>query len=376
MAASGLVITSPTGQGAQTGNWHTAARYQRLLHTAGISSAIWVLDRDDDPARSWAQQSWTDVEGRPVQPCAALVLHAGRGSAVATWLHHAKAMPLGVVVTGTDLYRDLQAPGPAMDACLRSLELAQRIVCLQARAAEELGERFPNWMPRLRVIPQTVEPVAEAARAKAWSPAGPALRLLVSGHIRPEKDPLTALDGVLRAADRHPEVSMQLAHVGGALDANLSAQLHERAQAHPERIRMLGRVSQAQSRGLMAAAHLLIQPSRMEGGALVVSEACAVGLPVLASRVAGHQGLLGDDYPGFFKAGSPDDLARVLHRWIVEPEFRAAVMQALQRAAPALTSPRLEAAQISAVAQHLLSLASQSPSRDHSARPAPKGDQC
>jgi glycosyltransferase involved in cell wall biosynthesis len=38
----------------------------------------------------------------------------------------------------------------------------------------------------------------------------------------------------------------------------------------------------------------------MEGGANVISEAVCAGLPVVASRIDGSVGLLGEDYPGYY----------------------------------------------------------------------------
>jgi glycosyltransferase involved in cell wall biosynthesis len=50
----------------------------------------------------------------------------------------------------------------------------------------------------------------------------------------------------------------------------------------------------------------------MEGGAHVVSEAIAIGIPVIASDIAGNRGLLGDDYPGYFPVGNEIELAKLL----------------------------------------------------------------
>ena len=52
----------------------------------------------------------------------------------------------------------------------------------------------------------------------------------------------------------------------------------------------------------------------MEGGAHVVSEAIAAGVPVLASKIVGNCGLLGKDYLGYFPVGNEKALARLLLR--------------------------------------------------------------
>ena len=52
----------------------------------------------------------------------------------------------------------------------------------------------------------------------------------------------------------------------------------------------------------------------MEGGANVVGEALAAGVPVISSRIGGTLGILGDDYPGYFPVGDTRALAKLLTR--------------------------------------------------------------
>lgn len=56
----------------------------------------------------------------------------------------------------------------------------------------------------------------------------------------------------------------------------------------------------------------MVISSRLEGGANTVSEAVACGVPVLASRVDGNVGLLGENYPGYFPYGDTVALANLL----------------------------------------------------------------
>ena len=57
----------------------------------------------------------------------------------------------------------------------------------------------------------------------------------------------------------------------------------------------------------------MVLSSLSEGGANVISEAVAAGVPVLASRIDGSVGLL-DDYPGYFPVRDTAALARLLER--------------------------------------------------------------
>jgi glycosyltransferase involved in cell wall biosynthesis len=71
-------------------------------------------------------------------------------------------------------------------------------------------------------------------------------------------------------------------------------------------------------RDAIQRAHVLVHPSRMEGGANVVIEAITSGTPVLASAVDGNIGLLGEDYPGYFPWGDAPSLAAMLTRLRLE----------------------------------------------------------
>jgi glycosyltransferase involved in cell wall biosynthesis len=79
----------------------------------------------------------------------------------------------------------------------------------------------------------------------------------------------------------------------------------------------------------------------MEGGANVVSEALAAGVPMLASRIPGNVGLLGAQYPGYFAVGDSRALRSLLRRAETEPAFYDRLVRACARRA-SITSPGLE----------------------------------
>ena len=73
---------------------------------------------------------------------------------------------------------------------------------------------------------------------------------------------------------------------------------------------------------VMARSRLLVITSRSEGGANVLSEALASGVPVLSSRIPGSTGVLGGDYPGLFAVGDTHGLAALFERAETDAEFR------------------------------------------------------
>jgi L-malate glycosyltransferase len=73
----------------------------------------------------------------------------------------------------------------------------------------------------------------------------------------------------------------------------------------------------------MAAADVLVLPSRQEGLSNALLEAMAAGLPVIASRVGGNVELVRDGHTGLlFPAGDPQALARALLALQRDPTLR------------------------------------------------------
>jgi len=92
----------------------------------------------------------------------------------------------------------------------------------------------------------------------------------------------------------------------------------------------------------------------MEGGANVVSEALAAGVPVISSRIPGSEGILGKSYPGFFPVGDTEALARLLIRFESDEALRALLRTQCARLAP-LVDPRREEASWATLLRELVS---------------------
>jgi putative glycosyltransferase (TIGR04348 family) len=236
--------------------------------------------------------------------------------------------PVVVALTGTDLYRDIHRDASAK----RSLELADRLIVLHPGGADELPARLRS---KVRVVPQS-----------APSPARPPVRrdrvfeVAVVGHLRPEKDPLrTALAvRLLPAASR-----VVVLHAGRALDED-ARRAAEEEQRTNDRYRWLGELPRWRARALIARSRVLALTSEMEGGANVLSEALAAGTPVLASRIACTEALLGADYPGLFPFGSTRGLARLLARAEQDPRFLADLARRCRARRPLVSETRERAA--------------------------------
>ena len=79
----------------------------------------------------------------------------------------------------------------------------------------------------------------------------------------------------------------------------------------------------------------------MEGSSNVLSEALASSVPVIASRIPGVVGTLGDHYPGYFPVGETRALAHLLQKAEANPDFLAELRKSSSQLA-ALVNPKRE----------------------------------
>ncbi len=281
-----LVLVTPALADANNGNWQTAKRWAQML---GRHYGVRLCAH-------WDGLAGDQAKGDAV---AMVALHARRSAtSITAWKRQHPARPLIVVLTGTDLYRDIDSDADAR----RSLALADRLVVLNDCGADRLPAPL-----RAKVVV-----ILQSARALRPATQRPArhLRALMVGHLREEKSPRTYFDAVRRLAARR---DIRLDHIGAALDPALGAEAAALQRDCPA-YRWLGALPHAATRARIRDAQVLVHPSRMEGGAHVVIEAIVSGTPVLASRIDGNLGLLGADYAGCFDWGDDCALATLLER--------------------------------------------------------------
>ena len=276
-----LIIVSPALAAANNGNWQTAWRWSRLLsgHYRTRIVKDWQAGQDEDAV-------------------AMLALHARRSAAsIQAWATAHPGRGLGLVLTGTDLYRDIDSDASAQ----RSLALAQQLVVLQELGAQRLP---PAHRHKTRVIFQST------STRRTLSKSTRQLRAVMVGHLREEKSPQTLFQAARLLRER-PDIHID--HIGAPLDPALGEQARRTAAECPN-YRWLGGLDREATRQRIQRAHVLVHCSRMEGGAHVLMEAVCSGTPVLASRIDGNVGMLGADYAGYFPWGDAKALANLLLR--------------------------------------------------------------
>jgi putative glycosyltransferase (TIGR04348 family) len=299
-----IALVTPAGARARNGNRHTALRWAAFLRAAGHRVAV--------------STEWSGGEADLL-----LALHARRSyDSIRRFAASYPQRRLLVALTGTDVYRDIHESAEAQ----QSLELAHRLIVLQPKAAEELPERLRS---KVSVVVQS------CATRLRHAPVKGKFRVCVIGHLREEKDPLRIVVA-LPYLD-----AIQVIHLGAALDESLGRQALA-AMQRDSRYRWLGGVPHGRALAWLASSHAMVISSRMEGGANVVCEALRVGVPVLASRISGNVGLLGERYPAYFALEDEKALAELIHRAATDKKFYKRVKNAVERLRP-MVAPRAEA---------------------------------
>ncbi len=299
-------LITPAPPRSRAGNRATAARWTNILRHLGHTVRVSV-----------------DYRGEAADMM--IALHAWRSAAaVVRFTESYPGRPVIVALTGTDAYRFIHSHP---EATLRSIDLADRLVGLHDLIGETIPERYRD---KLRVIYQSARPTAARRPVKRY------FRVCVAGHLREEKDPLRPAWAVrdLPRASR-----LQVVHYGKAITPEW-ADRAEREMKENSRYRWFGEVPHAEVRRAYTRAHLLALPSRMEGGANVISEAVVAGLPVVASRIAGSVGLLGSDYPGYFAPQDTGALSALLVRAETDAGFYRELEDACGARRPRFTVDR------------------------------------
>jgi len=315
-------IAVPPGAAARSGNRVSASRWARLLKDLGYRVRV--------------QEGWA---GEPTDCLVAL--HARRNArAVRAFRRAYPTRPLVVVLTGTDLYRDLRTHASAR----RSLDLADRLVVLQSEAVEQLPAVFRECT---HVIYQSARPLQAVPTLRRRS-----FDVACVGHLRAVKDPMRT---AMASRALPPASRIQVIHAGAAMTPAIEARARREAERNP-RYTWVGNLTHGDARRLIARSRILVVSSRMEGGANVIADAVIDRTPVLASRVSGNLGMLGHGYPGYFELGDTAALTELLQRCELDSRF----LQTLQARCDARRHHFMESSERAGFAELMESLLSRS----------------
>jgi putative glycosyltransferase (TIGR04348 family) len=314
-------IVTPAPPDSRYGNRITAVRWAKILRTLGHTVSI--------------SQAY---DGEPFNLLVAL--HARRShSSIDSFRRNHPETPIIVALTGTDLYRDI----PTNQLARKSLEIATRVVVLQPKAIDELR---PRLQYKARVIYQSVDGTREPASCRAAKPRARKPKhsarfsgnfdVCVIGHLRPVKDPFRTA----QAARTLPESSrIRVLQVGKAMTDSIAARARKEMLVN-HRYEWLGEQPRSQVRRILARSRLCVLSSRMEGGANVLSEAIVASVPILASRIDGNVGILGEVYTGYFGVGDTKQLVELMTRAETCPEYYADLRAQITNLSPLFSVAR------------------------------------
>ncbi len=275
-----IVLVTPASRGSRKGNRTTALRWARILRKLGHRVEV----------RERYQHGRFDL---------LIALHAVKSFPSIERFHDLRpGASIVVGLTGTDIYGGLTKHPEGIE----SLRMASQIIALQPLAIRALPRE-------LQIKARTIFQSVERPRDPSSRPSR-RFEVCVLGHLRQVKDPFRAA----LAARRLPADSrIVIRHAGGALESGMTKAARQEMRRNV-RYEWLGEISPARTLQLLQRSQLLVLSSRSEGGANVVSEAIACGVPVLASRISGSVGILGADYPGYFPFGNTARLTALLRR--------------------------------------------------------------
>lgn len=239
------------------------------------------------------------------------VVHAHQVASATAAVQAVRDLPVPLVVTE-------HTEGPWRDRRARAVNglvyrRADRVVAVSSATRDVLVTGYG-------VAPERVEvllPTTAAAPATGSAPSAPGRPVVgMVGRLVAEKGP----DVFLRAAALVSAVVPQARFLVVG-DGPLRPDLEHRAGV----LGLAGAVTFTGYRSdvphLLAGLDVLAVPSRSDGSPLVVCEAMAAGVPVVASRVGGLPDLVEDGGTGLVvPPGEPEHLARALVSLLLDPE--------------------------------------------------------
>ncbi|MFM7718815.1 MAG: glycosyltransferase family 4 protein [Actinomycetota bacterium] len=317
--------------------WDAAGGVQ--VHVGDLARRL--RDRGDEvlvlaPSREPPAEPWVRSVGRPVRiPYAGTVApicsSPGSWSRVRTWL---EAFAPDVVhvhepfVPSTSMFATLAARAPVVATFHAYLDrsrlqrlagpllgrVARRVdagIAVSAAASEFLARTSDL---RIQIVPNGVE----VGRFRGERAVGGVPTIAWVGRLDPQKGLGVALDALEMLVRAFPSVRLVVA--GDGEDRDLVEELPEELARHVE---LLGTVPNARVPEVLLGADVFVAPATgQESFGIVLVEAMAAGVPVVASDIPGYREVLRHDLDGLLVApDDPEALARAVARVLADRDL-------------------------------------------------------
>jgi glycosyltransferase involved in cell wall biosynthesis len=205
----------------------------------------------------------------------------------------ASRAPLVLTAHGRDV-RNIGAIPGVRAATRYAIRRAAAVVAVSDYLRRELEAKIPDARDKIEVVDSGVD----LERFQVMPPPDGPTAFLCVGSLTARKNVL----GLARAFERRGEGTLTFAGDGP---------LRQQLDGHPG-IRVLGRVPHEDVPGLIAAAHVVAQPSLIEPFGQSLLEAMACGRSVVATRVGGPPEFVTPEAGVLVDPTDGDELARAL----------------------------------------------------------------
>lgn len=237
-------------------------------------------------------------------------------------VHRLTGLPYSFTAHGSDLHVDRTFLGPKVREAAFVIAISEDN---RREIAETCGEASVD---RVEVLHCGVDTRVFAPAARVREPDGPVapLRILCIGTLHEVKGQTHLIEACRQLVERG--ILVECTFVGDGPDRSM-LEARVASAGLGARVRFAGQRTRAELVGLLAHADVLAAPSvptrggRREGIPVVLMEAMAAGLPVIASRLSGIPELVTDEESGLLvPPGDPGALAAALARLAADTELR------------------------------------------------------
>jgi glycosyltransferase involved in cell wall biosynthesis len=311
----------------------TRRHYAQALHDLGVPETCLGLSRFRELPRGMARFTRLLRENRPDL----VHTHLYGANIVGRFVARGLRIPVLSTLHSADYEPEVREGNPGLSVLKHRLVwLADRVsillakpyvVAVSAHVAESARRRLGIPRERLEVVPNAVDtttfrPVDKATRLAVRRALGLGADdsvVAMVGRMAQEKGHSVLLKAAARLGDRVPALRVLLAGDG---EERSAFEALAKELGIDRRVSFLGVRRDVPS--LMAASDIVAVPSVHEGFGLVVAEALACGVPVIASRTGPIPEIVREGETGLlFAPGDDEGLARCLEELMADPPRRA-----------------------------------------------------
>ena len=276
-----------------------------------------------------------------VRPDAALVHATSSLSILRDWMFMVTARLFGAKVI-CHYHGTLHARFPSGETRIGRavgrllMSAAHRVIVLSPSYQREMGKAWKRddlvWVSNVADVALFRNMPADTPAP--WLASGERAVLFV-GRLSAPKGIYDLFDAIPRVAQRHPEARFVLVGVAesDAMEPVIRAEAGRRGIA--ARLTFLGSLEGRDKAAVFVTSKMIVVPSWTEAFPLVIPEAMAAGLPVIATAVGAIPDFVKDGEDGFLVAPrKPSELAERICRLLDDERLRRRISERLRERAP------------------------------------------